>query len=89
MLYTILLWIIIGGAAGWLASLVTGSALGLVGDIIVGIVGAFIGGFIVTAFGGAGFTGFNWWSLFVAFIGAVVLLAVIRLVRGQRVNAGV
>lgn len=89
MLTTILLWIIIGGVAGWLASMITGSSLGLVGDIIVGIIGAFIGGFITTAFGGPGFTGFNFWSLFVAFLGAVILLAIVRLVRGGRPASGV
>lgn len=82
MFGTILLWVVIGGIAGWLASLVVGSSLGLLGDIVVGIVGAFIGGFITTAFGGAGFTGFNFWSLFVAFLGAVILLGILRLVRG-------
>jgi uncharacterized membrane protein YeaQ/YmgE (transglycosylase-associated protein family) len=45
----------------------------------VSIVGAVIGGFLFNQFGSAGITGFNIWSLFVAFIGAVVLLAVVRL----------
>jgi len=81
----ILAWTIIGGIAGWLASLVVrGTGLGLLGDIIVGIVGAFIGGLIVSLFGGGGFSGFNLWSLFVAFIGAVVLLYIVRLFAGRR-----
>jgi uncharacterized membrane protein YeaQ/YmgE (transglycosylase-associated protein family) len=81
----ILAWIIIGGIAGWLAGLVVqGTGLGVLGDIIVGIVGAFIGGLIVTLFGGTGFTGFNLWSLIVAFIGAVVLLLIVRAVNGGR-----
>lgn len=79
----ILAWIVVGGLAGWLASvLVRGGGLGVLGDIVVGIVGAFIGGFIVDLLGGSGFTGFNFWSFIVALIGAVVLLLIIRMVRG-------
>lgn len=79
----ILAWIVVGGLAGWLASvLVRGGGLGVIGDIVVGIVGAFIGGLIVDLLGGTGFTGFNFWSFIVALIGAVVLLLIIRMVRG-------
>lgn len=79
----ILAWIVVGGLAGWLASvLVRGGGLGVLGDIVVGIVGAFIGGFIVDLLGGSGFTGFNIWSFIVALIGAIVLLLIIRMVRG-------
>jgi len=84
-MWAILVWIIIGGLAGWLASvLVRGSGSGILMDIIVGIVGAFIGGLIVQLLGGTGFTGFNLWSFIVAFIGAVVLLLIVRLVTGSR-----
>ena len=79
----ILAWIIVGGIAGWLASLVVeGTGLGILGDIIAGIVGALIGGFIVSLLlpGSFGFTGFNIGSLIIAFIGAVVLLLILRLV---------
>ena len=81
MLLTILAWIVIGGIAGWLASLVVrGAGYGLVGDIVVGIVGALIGGFLSAALlGGPGFTGFNLTSLIVAFVGACILLFVLRL----------
>ena len=81
MLGTIIIWIIIGGIAGWLASLVVrGGGLGILGDIVVGIVGALIGGFILGALGlGGGFTGFNLISLVTAFIGAVILLLLVRL----------
>jgi len=78
----ILAWIIVGGIAGWLASLVVeGSGLGVLGDIIVGIVGALIGGFILTLVlpGTFGFSGFSIGSLVVAFIGAVILLLILRL----------
>ncbi len=75
----ILVWIIVGGIAGWLAGLVVqGTGLGVIGDIIVGIVGALIGGFIVSLLGAGGFSGFNIWSLIVAFIGAVVLLLILK-----------
>ena len=76
-----LAWLVVGAVAGWLASLAmkTNRQQGLLMDIFVGIVGAFIGGFLFRTFGSAGVTGFNVWSIFVAFIGAVVLLAVIRL----------
>jgi uncharacterized membrane protein YeaQ/YmgE (transglycosylase-associated protein family) len=76
-------WLVVGAIAGWLASMVIPSGLGLIGDIIVGIVGGFIGGFLFHAIGEVGLTGLSIWSIFVAFIGAVVLLYVIRLVRGR------
>jgi uncharacterized membrane protein YeaQ/YmgE (transglycosylase-associated protein family) len=76
-------WIVVGGIAGWLASMVIPSGLGLIGDIVVGIVGGFIGGFLFHAIGEVGMTGFSIWSIFVAFIGSVVLLYVIRLLKGR------
>ena len=87
MLINLLVWIIVGGIAGWLASLVVqGAGMGVIGDIIVGIVGALIGGFVLSLLlpGTFGFTGFNLGSLIVAFIGAVILLAVVRLFTGRR-----
>lgn len=79
----IILWLILGGIAGWLASLIVrGTGLGIIGDIVVGIIGGFIGGFIVSLFGAGGMTGFNIWSLIVAVIGAVVLLLIVRLFTG-------
>ena len=77
-------WIVVGGIAGWLASMVIPSGLGLIGDIVVGIVGGFIGGFLFHAIGEVGMTGLSLWSVFVAFVGAVVLLYGIRLLRGNR-----
>ena len=80
----ILAWIVVGLVAGVLASLVMGGAgYGIIGDIVVGIVGAFIGGWlfntvgIATPFGMGG-------TIFVAFIGAVVLIFIHRLIRGGR-----
>lgn len=77
----ILAWIILGGIAGWLASIITknNANMGLIKNIVVGILGAMIGGFVFSFFGGTGVTGFNLWSVFVAFVGAAVLLAVINL----------
>jgi uncharacterized membrane protein YeaQ/YmgE (transglycosylase-associated protein family) len=83
----ILLWIIFGALAGWLASLImkTNKSQGLLTDIIVGIVGAFLGGIIFNLFGGAGVTGFNFYSLLVAIIGAMALLFIVKKVRGNTV----
>jgi uncharacterized membrane protein YeaQ/YmgE (transglycosylase-associated protein family) len=72
---SILSWLVLGGIAGWIAGLlVNKSGEGLVLDIILGIVGGIIGGWAFTAMGSTGVTGFNLWSLFVAVLGAVVLL---------------
>ncbi|MFA5624476.1 MAG: GlsB/YeaQ/YmgE family stress response membrane protein [Bradymonadales bacterium] len=54
---------------------------GIIINIVVGIIGAFIGGYIMNFLGKAGATGFNLWSLLVAFVGAVILLAIIKLVK--------
>lgn len=77
----IIAWIVLGALAGWLASIITknNASMGLLKNIIVGILGAMIGGFVVSFFGGTGVTGFNLWSIFVAFLGAVILLAIINL----------
>ena len=78
----LLTWLIVGLVAGVLASLVMGG-YGLIADIIIGIVGAFIGGWIFRQLGvGTPFEGLAG-TIFTAFIGAVVLLFVLRLVRGR------
>lgn len=77
----LLTWIIVGLVAGVLASLVTGGGFGLIGDIIVGIVGAFVGAWIFRALGVTSPFGGLAGTIFVAFIGAVVLLFLVRLVR--------
>ena len=81
-----LAWLIVGAVSGWLASIVmrTNAEQGLLLDIVVGIIGAFIGGFLFNVLGAPGVTGFNIWSVFVSFIGAVVLLALLRLFTGRR-----
>ena len=87
---TIVAWIIIGGIAGLLASLfVRGTGLGILGDILVGVIGAVVGSFLLTLVlpGTFSFTGFTWGSLVIAFIGAVILLFIVRLVRGRSTSA--
>jgi len=79
-LTSLILFLIIGAIAGWLAGMVMkGRGFGLLGDIIVGIIGAVIGGYLLAILG------FVAWgligSLITAFIGAVVLLAIIRLIK--------
>ena len=74
-------WIIIGGIAGWLAGLVMrGSGFGILGDIIVGIIGGVVGGIIL---GLLVTTTVGFWGSFVtAFIGACILIFVVRLISG-------
>jgi uncharacterized membrane protein YeaQ/YmgE (transglycosylase-associated protein family) len=83
----ILSWIVVGLIAGWLAGMVMrGGGYGLIGDIIVGVVGGLLGGWIATSLLhiGADVNGINLESILVAFCGAVVLLVLIRLLRGGR-----
>ncbi len=79
----IILWIIFGALAGWIASMImkTDSAQGPILNIVVGIVGAVLGGFLMNTFGQSGVSGFNLYSLIVAIIGAVVLLAIVKAVQ--------
>ncbi len=81
----ILTWLIVGLIAGVLASLVMGGGYGIIGDIIIGIVGAFLGGWLFSRLGvGTPFSGLAG-TIFVAFIGAVVLIFLLRLIsRGRR-----
>lgn len=78
---SILAWIILGIVAGFIASkLINKSGSGLVIDLVLGVVGAVVGGWLFNQFGSAGVTGFNLYSLFVAVIGAVVVLLIYHLV---------
>jgi uncharacterized membrane protein YeaQ/YmgE (transglycosylase-associated protein family) len=80
MLLNIILWVIFGALAGWIASIImrTNAEQGAVANVVVGIVGAVIGGWIARAITGNDVTGFNLTSLIIAIIGAVVLLAVLK-----------
>jgi uncharacterized membrane protein YeaQ/YmgE (transglycosylase-associated protein family) len=78
---TLIIWIIVGAVAGWLAGLVVrGGGFGLVGNIVVGIIGAFLGGWLFGVAGfsiGAGIIN----TIFTAFIGAVALLLIVRVIK--------
>jgi uncharacterized membrane protein YeaQ/YmgE (transglycosylase-associated protein family) len=87
MVINLLVWIIVGGFAGWLASkLAQGADMGMVGDIIVGIIGGLIGGVVLSLLAPDTFAliSFNVTSLVVAFIGAVSLLFVVKLFTRRR-----
>ena len=84
MIINLMVWIIVGAIAGWLASIVmkTNRQQGLLQDIIIGIVGGFIGGIVLNAIGvGGDVDGLNIASILTAFIGAVILLAIVKMVR--------
>ena len=83
----IIAWIIFGALAGWVASMIMGTnrRQGCLLDIVVGVVGAFVGGFVVEVLTGRNFnTRFNFSSFIVAVIGAVILLAILNLLRRAR-----
>ena len=83
----ILIWIVFGALAGWIASIITGKnkQMGGVENVVSGIAGAFIGGFIMEKFfGTTGVTGFNVYSFIVAILGAVILIWVVSFFRGGR-----
>ena len=81
----IIAWLVLGALAGWLASLVTGrnDQMGCITNIAAGIVGAFVGGLVMSLLGGDGVTGFNLYSILVAFVGAVIVLFILNLVTGN------
>lgn len=81
---TLLLWLIIGGVAGWIAgNVINGESFGLIGNISVGIVGALLGGFLFGLSSGATTSGNIVGSLLVATVGSILLLFLARLVRGK------
>jgi uncharacterized membrane protein YeaQ/YmgE (transglycosylase-associated protein family) len=78
----LLSWIIVGGLAGMLAQFLLGQGrAGCLMTVLLGVVGAFIGGFVMSLFGFGGVDGLNIWSIVVATIGAIVLLAIARILR--------
>jgi uncharacterized membrane protein YeaQ/YmgE (transglycosylase-associated protein family) len=83
----ILSWIIVGLIAGWLAGLIVkGGGFGCIGDIIVGVVGGLLGGWLASYFFHMGdpMSGINFQSIAVAFVGAVILVIILRLFSGRR-----
>jgi uncharacterized membrane protein YeaQ/YmgE (transglycosylase-associated protein family) len=78
----LLLWIVLGALAGWIASIImkTNDQQGALMNIVLGIVGALVGGFIMSLFGMEGVTGFNLYSILVSIGGAVLLVWLGKLV---------
>ncbi len=86
----IISWIILGGLAGWVASMITRNnpSMGAFANVLVGIIGAFIGGLVMNLIGAkADITGFNVESFLVALLGSVIFLALINLIRKGSVQA--
>ena len=86
---TFIAWIVIGGVLGWLASIVmkTNDQQGMILNIVVGIVGAFLGGLLLAPLFGTGTINqgdFSIASLFVSFLGAIILLAIVNFFRRRR-----
>jgi uncharacterized membrane protein YeaQ/YmgE (transglycosylase-associated protein family) len=81
----IVLWIIFGALAGWIASMImkTNARQGTIMDIVMGIVGAIVGGLLMGMVGQSGITGFNLYSLVVAVVGAVVVIFLGRKLRAR------
>lgn len=82
---SILAWVVLGLIAGFIASkLVNRTGGSLVLDLVLGMVGAVVGGFVFNQFGSAGVTGLNLYSMLVAVIGAVIVLAIYHMFTGRR-----
>ena len=82
---SIIIWLVLGLIAGFIASrIVESSGNGIIIDIVLGVIGAVVGGYLFTLFGAAPVTGFNLYSLFVAVVGAVVVLLIYHAVIGRR-----
>jgi uncharacterized membrane protein YeaQ/YmgE (transglycosylase-associated protein family) len=81
---SIVAWILLGLAAGFIASkIVNHSGEGFLLDIVLGVVGAVVGGFAFSLIGSSGVTGFNIWSLFVAVLGAIMVLVIKHALTGR------
>ena len=80
----IIVWVIFGGLAGWIGSMImnTDGQQGIILNVVVGIIGALLGGFIMSLLNMGGVSGFNLYSFAVAVLGAVVLLYLVKIVRG-------
>jgi uncharacterized membrane protein YeaQ/YmgE (transglycosylase-associated protein family) len=81
-------WIVVGLIAGFIGSkIVNKSGEGMIRDIILGIIGALVGGWIFNAMGAAGVSGVNLYSIFVAVIGAIIVLVAYHTIFGRRATA--
>ena len=82
---SIIAWLLVGVIAGWLAGkVVGGQGFGLLGNIVVGVIGALLGGFVGSALFGWDVTGFNFGSILLAFLGAVLFLLILRMIPGRQ-----
>ncbi|MFB1482491.1 GlsB/YeaQ/YmgE family stress response membrane protein [Corallococcus sp. RDP092CA] len=75
--------LVLGGIAGWLASIIKGTnaRMGMFANVVAGVVGAMVGGWVFRFFGGSDVTGFNLYSLLVATVGAVIFLSILQAIR--------
>jgi uncharacterized membrane protein YeaQ/YmgE (transglycosylase-associated protein family) len=82
---SILAWLILGLISGFIASkIVNKTGEGILIDIVLGVIGAEVGGYLFASMGATPITGFNFYSMFVAVIGAIVVLVLYHLVTGKR-----
>lgn len=81
----IVVWLILGGVSGWIASMITNkdSEMGAGSNILVGILGAVLGGWLTKIFGWGPATGLNIWSFIVSVVGAVILLLILGLIKDK------
>ena len=81
---SIIAWLVLGAIAGFIASkIIDSSGKGLLLDIVLGIVGSVVGGYVFTLLGAAPVTGFNLYSMFVAIVGAVIVLVIYHAIIGR------
>jgi len=76
----LILWIILGALAGWIASMIMGTdgSMGPIANIVVGIIGAVVGGFVMSLIGYGGVDGFNVYSIVVAILGAIIVIWLVK-----------
>jgi uncharacterized membrane protein YeaQ/YmgE (transglycosylase-associated protein family) len=83
---SIIAWLVVGLVAGWIGSMVVNRrGDGLIMDIVLGVVGAFVGGFLFQMFGHSSVSGINIYSIFVAAVGAIVVLVIYHAIARRRV----
>ena len=83
---SIIAWLVVGLVAGWIGSMIVNrGGEGPLMDIVLGVIGAVVGGFLFNMIGHSGVTGFNLYSIFVAVVGAVVVLVIYHAIARRRV----
>lgn len=83
---SLLVWLVLGGIIGWLAAKLMGREEGVLASIVIGIIGSFIGGFVSRLFTGGDQSALalSWGALIWAFIGSVILVAIMNAISGRR-----